>query len=331
MKVSIIIPIYNVHDYIINCLESVSQQTYQNIECILVDDCGKDDSVTLAKDYIRQYTGNIHFNIIHHNHNLGLSGARNTGIRAAKGDYIYFLDSDDCIIPNCIEILLNLAIKYPNADFIQGNLLGEKGKKSPYAFDTKIPEYCDKKERLEELMLHRIITSAWNRLIKRSLIIRNNLFFPEGLIHEDMFWVYFLSKYAEAAAFTTKGTYVYAIRDGSIMTSISKEMRIKRLNSRLIASDCYYNDIIKNRPSSHSRRAYFCINLFSCLQELILLKSFFYWSIFWRYVCRIALHNITRISTSRILFLFVLLPPFCFISRKEQIRWRIQRQIISRI
>lgn len=331
MKVSIIIPIYNVQDYIINCLDSISRQTYQDIECLLVDDCGSDNSVYLAENYIKHYTGNIHFIILHNNKNLGLSGARNTGIKAATGEYIFFLDSDDMITYDCIDSLLHLANKYPFADFIQGNILGEDGKPSPHAFNNTIPEFCDDKIQLEDLMLHCVITSAWNRLIKRSLIVEYQLFFPEGLLHEDMFWIYNLSKYVTAAAFTTKGTYIYTIHEGSIMTSISNNMRIKRLSSRLKASEYYYQDIKMSFSSSQSRRSFFGINLFSCIQELVLLHSFKQWTRFWFYVYKIALHNLSKITIPRILFFLILLPPSCFFVRKEKLRWRIQHNVISKI
>ena len=331
MKVSIIIPIYNVQDYIIRCLDSVCQQTYHDIECILVDDCGKDNSVALAEKYIKKYAGNIHFKTLHHSHNKGLSGARNTGIEAATGDYLYFLDSDDAITPNCISTLTQLAKKYPQADFIQGNLLGDDGKPSPYAFNDILPDYCDNKARLEYLMLHRIVTSACNRLIKRSIIVEHQIFFPIGIFHEDMYWVYFFAKHTKSASFTSSFTYIYTIHDGSIMTTVSYEMRVKRLYSRLTAANAYYNDLKDCHPTSHYRRAYLCIDLFSCLPELIKLRSLKHWSLFWRYVVRLATQNISKVTLPRLLFLLVLLPPVCFIARKSTVRWRIQEKIISQV
>ena len=331
MKVSIIIPIYNVSKYIIKCLDSVAVQTYHNIECILVDDCGQDDSIEKVNNYINCYSGLISFKIIHHSKNKGLSGARNTGINAANGDYIYFLDSDDAITPNCIETLISLAKKYPTADFIQGNIFCYDNKPSPYAFNSKIPEYCDKKEELEKIMLQKVITSAWNRLIKRSIILQYNLYFPEGLVHEDMYWIYFLSKYTKAASFTTKGTYIYNIREDSIMTSVTKEMHVKRLKSRLLASNDYYQDIIESRQTSAPRRIYLCVNLFSCLTELNGLSSIKYWIVFWSKIIRIASLNIRFATWYRFVFLIILLPPICFFSRNAMFSWRIQQRIISHI
>ena len=103
MKVSIIIPIYNVEPYIERCLQSVVSQTYPYFECILIDDCGNDRSMPFAEQFIQNYSGEIHFRILRHENNCGLSSARNTGMKAANGDYIYFMDSDDAITPECIE------------------------------------------------------------------------------------------------------------------------------------------------------------------------------------------------------------------------------------
>ena len=103
-KISIIIPIYNVEPYIEDCLQSVMRQTYRGMmECILVDDCGTDNSMKVAEQLIKIYNGPIDFKVLHHEHNRGLSAARNTGIDAACGDYVYFLDSDDWISDDCFE------------------------------------------------------------------------------------------------------------------------------------------------------------------------------------------------------------------------------------
>lgn len=89
MKVSIIIPIYNVKKYIIRCLKSVQNQTYTDIECILVDDKGQDDSMKVAKQFVEEYKGAVKFLLCEHHVNQGLSAARNTGINKASGDYIF--------------------------------------------------------------------------------------------------------------------------------------------------------------------------------------------------------------------------------------------------
>ena len=167
MKVSIIIPIFNVAPYLTRCLQSIEAQTYQDIECLLIDDCGTDHSLRIAEDFIQNHKGQLTFNIIHHQHNKGLSAARNTGIKAATGDYIYFMDSDDAITPHCIEILTDLAKKYPDADYVQGNIVTGPGLMDG-TIDNDVPEYCNNKELLEKIILNKTHRTAWNRLISYS-------------------------------------------------------------------------------------------------------------------------------------------------------------------
>lgn len=121
MKVSIIVPVYNAEPYILRCFDSMKNQTYTNIECIFVDDCSTDKSREIIKQQIAAYSGPITFKIIGNEENRGASTARNNGTYIATGDYIYYLDSDDEITENCIETLVNVAKKYPNAEIVQGN------------------------------------------------------------------------------------------------------------------------------------------------------------------------------------------------------------------
>ena len=109
IKVSIIVPVYNVEDYIERCMLSIIDQTYPNIECIIVDDCTPDNSITIIQSLLQQYNGTISFKILKHTTNKGLSESRNTGTEKATGDYIYYLDSDDELTPNCIEHLVDIA------------------------------------------------------------------------------------------------------------------------------------------------------------------------------------------------------------------------------
>ena len=127
LKVSIIIPVYNVAPYIGDCLQSVMRQTYAgSMECLLVDDCGEDDSMAIVERMIAEYNANlnanlnegggIQFRILHHERNRGLSAARNTGTFAAVGEYLYYLDSDDEITDDCIEKLMQRVMENPDIE-----------------------------------------------------------------------------------------------------------------------------------------------------------------------------------------------------------------------
>lgn len=129
LTVSIIIPVYNVAPYIEACLKSVMRQTYGGqMECIIVDDCGTDDSIAIAERMTAAYQGPIQFRMLHHDRNRGLSAARNMGTNAATGDYIYYLDSDDEITTDCIERLMKPIMADGSIEVVQGNYVWIKKK-----------------------------------------------------------------------------------------------------------------------------------------------------------------------------------------------------------
>ena len=327
MKVSIIIPVYNVENYLVRCLDSVTAQTCQDIECILVDDCGNDHSVQIAEDYIQTYQGPIVFKFLHHTKNRGLAAARNTGIDAATGDYLFFLDSDDTIVDDCIESLLALFGKYPDIDFAQGNILAEDGTISSYGFQREMPEYTADAAVIYRIMLSEITTVAWNRLIRRDFVLTHKLYFPEGYFTEDMYWGYFIAKHVKAVSFTHKGLYTYYINEGSMMTSPKKSTRMKWFTSRLWTSGVYLADIRKGNANKYQRQ-YLAVNLLSCLVELANIMSVAQWLRFWSRVCRMSLSIIHKTTWHRLLLFICLMPPVCFLASKDKIRWRIQQRII---
>lgn len=222
MKISIIIPVYNVAQYIEECLNSVIAQTYMgDMECLIVDDCGTDDSIAIAKRIIQDYQGNIKFQILHHEHNRGLSAARNTGIEASTGDYLYFLDSDDSIIPECLELMVDTLKNYPRAEIVQAGATSTN-KSCGFDMESKsLPVYSCDKYWIKCNMLKRnmIPVTAWNKLIRRDFLIRNNLFFKEGILHEDEHWNFFVSKRLTQLAICHHNTYKYNVRNGSIITT----------------------------------------------------------------------------------------------------------------
>lgn len=227
ISISIIVPVYNVAEYLLKCLNSVANQSYtSNVECVIVDDCGTDDSIELAQDFINAYQGPIFFRIIHHKENKGLSGARNTGILESKGLYLYFLDSDDYLTCGCLESFVKLIEKYDQPDFIIGGSSATKG----FPFFSlenrpELPECSADCSYIKRIMLHRSVLpmTAWNKMIKRSFLLDNSLFFKEGIIHEDEYWNLMIVHSLKKLVINKCNTYVYNIRSNSIITNKNVE------------------------------------------------------------------------------------------------------------
>lgn len=249
MKISIIIPVYNVEKYIIECIESVINQNYSGLlECIIVDDCGEDLSISLVTNRISLYSGSIEFKIIHRNKNGGLSAARNSGIRVATGDYITFLDSDDKLMPDAIKNFASIASKCSDIDLIQGDIfVSSPGEKtaylaiSPALFPPQSydPSWC------ASSLLSIIPTTAWGKLIKRDFILSNNLFYCEGILHEDEMWRLQASRYIKSIAFCFNPVYYYRL-DNSDSIMHRKDRTQHYLSMLKIAEEVIDNFNINN-------------------------------------------------------------------------------------
>ena len=326
-KISIVIPVFNVAPYILRCLQSVVVQNYHDIECLLIDDCGIDDSIVIAKQFIQDYNGNIRFSIVSHPKNLGLSAARNTGMKAATGDYIYFMDSDDAITSDCIETLAGIAEKYPDADYVQGNIITGTDQLMKGDIDADVPDFCDDKTFLENIILCKTHRTAWNRLMKRSFLLNNSLFFPVGLTMEDHYWNYFVAKKAHAVAFTHKGTYFYYNNEGSIVNSKSKAAYIKNYSSYMTLSDCIIHDMLQRQDLQRCHTVYVGEAMAFCMINLMHLRSIIHWIFFWKFVCCIAWSVRRKFTWHRLFFLICLLPPLCYMIGHKGWRGRLRQYI----
>jgi glycosyltransferase involved in cell wall biosynthesis len=224
MKVTIIVPVYNVSAYIERCWESLVKQTYKDLEILFIDDCGTDNSVEKLQKLIDTHPG-IYCKILHHDHNRGLSAARNTGLMAATGDYVYFLDSDDDITEDCIERLV-APVMNDEIDIVVGNYRVVGGEAhSPLLLDSGL--LSSSKDVLASYAAGKWYVMAWNKLCRRDFLIDNNLFFREGLIHEDVLWTFQVACKAQSLYVCNDVTYNYNVRGASIMTSMSIERDLR--------------------------------------------------------------------------------------------------------
>lgn len=193
MMISIIIPIYNVQDYIVKCLESVGTQTYEGpMECILIDDCSNDNSVLFAEQFMASYKGCVEFRMIHHDQNRGQSAARNTGLEVARGEFIGFVDSDDWIEPNMYEELYGYMSNDPKALFVTSGIIAEfpEGPEYGHANTDKYEEggTIEPYPFLELLLSTKTNYSIYNKLYRREFFA---IPFREGImVGEDLLFFY---------------------------------------------------------------------------------------------------------------------------------------------
>lgn len=262
MKVSIIIPVYNAKDFIVECLDSVATQTMtKGVECILVDDCGQDDSVEVINEYVKHELPRINHELakntalLHQPRNQGPSAARNRGIREATGEYIFFLDADDQITPQCIETLYTIAKEY-DADYVQGRYNNEHGTNgnsvltntdSTDSTNNSIVTNTDctnntdnlynqvnlcseNKKIIKSLLLDhtKIPFTPHNRLVRRKMILEHDLFFNEQIkVREDFLWMTFVAKYVNRFASTDTVTYIRGFNEDSLTHNINREREIQ--------------------------------------------------------------------------------------------------------
>lgn len=237
MDVSIVIPVYNVSAYIERCIKSVMRQTFSGLmECIIVDDCSPDDSIEKCSRIIKSYNGNVQFRILRHENNKGLSASRNTGTKFAIGEFVFYLDSDDEITPNCVDVLFKEASCNPQVEIVQG-YTDSIPFVSWYPTDRyKIMARIDdnRRIRLENYKIFDYLPcNAWNKLIRLSFLRSNSLYFKEGVIHEDHLWMCNVTKRLEHLSFVFIPTYIHYATPNSIMTSRDKVSKQKSMNGWL--------------------------------------------------------------------------------------------------
>lgn len=226
-EISIIVPVYNVEEYLANCIESILNQTFRDFELILVNDGTKDNSLEICKRY-EAIDSRIK---IVDKENGGLSSARNAGLDVAKGKYIGFVDSDDYIHPQMYEILYNEIINYEADisicefekvyDLNPTKTSFENGK-------YKVDEF-NNLDALNQLTLEKSVEFivSWNKLYKKELF--NNIRFKKGMIHEDEFIIHRLLYKANKIIYINKELYYYLQRKSSIMGSSNNVTKIDYL------------------------------------------------------------------------------------------------------
>ncbi|MCR1863815.1 hypothetical protein CBF86_05955 [Limosilactobacillus reuteri] len=230
MKVSIIVPIYNVETYLENALASIQQQSYRNLKVIMVNDGSTDHSIEIAQRFLQD----SRFMLVSQK-NQGLSAARNTGLKYVDGEYVYFFDSDDQIAPNLIETALAVFNK-SSIDLVsfESELVSCQKDPLPLFKLTNI-DIIEKKELLMRLLSKKVMMTAWSYIARTRILLDNNILFPVGKKFEDENTAAkIFSSINRAAILRGKnGPYFYLQdRQGSIMTEAHNHASLSQLDDR---------------------------------------------------------------------------------------------------
>ncbi len=257
-KISVIIPVYKVEKYLEKSIKSVMSQTYKNLEIILVDD-GSPDKCPQMCEKLAKTDSRI---LVVHKTNGGLSSARNAGLDVATGQYIYFLDSDDYIEPDTLEIMLN-AMQKNYADIVIGWVKPFYiGTEKPTAFDGMVRYFTpadfnlgNSEKKLWPYDILKLPAVAWGKLYKKSIIEKYNLRFDEGLINEDEGFKWYYNTKIKTGVFIPNEFYNYLIRPDSIMGN--KQTNGDKIGDILLIVDHVYEHMVAHKLMKiHKKR--FC-------------------------------------------------------------------------
>jgi glycosyltransferase involved in cell wall biosynthesis len=228
--ISVIVPVYNVSAFLPQCLNSLIAQTYSNLEIILVDDGSTDDSGSICDRYSKRHSG---FSVIHQQ-NMGLSGARNTGLSHALGDYLIFIDSDDVIATDCIEYSVS-AISATHADMVlfRYKLIDETdGTLHAPHIESNFPNNTVSGVDACSLLFERRFENyTWRQLTKTSIYRDNSILFPMHRAFEDRYTTYKVLFFSKSVAFLSEQLYFYRQRKDSIVHARNSQYLLDDLSA----------------------------------------------------------------------------------------------------
>lgn len=244
IKISIIIPVYNVEDYIHDCILSiVNQPKFNECELILIDDGSTDDSGIICDLYAKEYENILTF----HKHNEGVSSARNYGLLNAKGKYICFFDSDDYISFGSLSDLIN-EIEEPFDILYYDGVLDNKNKLfgGEYFIHNELEEnktYSGKEFIIKSICKNKMFITVWLGIYNRKFLLENQLLFDDIMWHEDEIWTPRILLKASNIRYLKKNIYHYRIRENSIMRNKEYKKHIKCMLHVLNQLENIYNEI----------------------------------------------------------------------------------------
>lgn len=250
--ISVIVPVYNIRQYLEKCIESIIDQTYRNLEIILVDDGSTDNSGEICDFYSNK---DSRINVLHQE-NKGLSAARNAGMKVARGDWLAFVDGDDWIESNMFEKMLDIGKEY-DADlvlsrfkFATAKIEFEKENDhdaiSIFEGSELIEEYIQKKKNCM------ISPSVWDRLYKKEIL--DGLLFPEGRVHEDICFTVDVFCRCKRAVYIDHPFYNYRVDRGESISNSGYD--IKRIEDTIVLTEMAERHLIEYKQESLAKQLY---------------------------------------------------------------------------
>lgn len=241
MKVSVVVPIYNVEKYIRRCMESIQQQTMNDIELIVVNDCTPDDSMAIVEELAKE---DQRIRIFNYDKNRGPMCARETGYMAATGDYITFCDGDDYMPKDALEILYNDAVK-AGADIVSGQIVYVSGDGRETIWESSLPYGNDAENVYKALLRHKYLHNLCGKLFKASLL-QNFAYktYEHATNGEDACLFYQVVQYVNKVMHIDYPVYYYVQNIGSSTQ--------RRYSDNAIKSICLLNQMRVQTVSSHS-------------------------------------------------------------------------------
>lgn len=237
--VSVVIPVFNAQATLDNCIESLLRQTLRNIELIFVDDFSTDRSVEIIEEHATIHkNGDITIQLKRHLNNRGVAGARNTGLDAANGEFIYYVDADDWIEPDTLLLLVQKA-KLTDADIVGHSwyLSFEKNERK-----MNQPAFSNPEEALRWMMAGVMRWNLWLFLVRRSLYEENGIRFLEGInMGEDMMVMMKLFVNATKVSFIDLPLYHYLQTNSSSLTKTYSEDHIRQVTKNINEVEKYLN------------------------------------------------------------------------------------------
>ncbi|MRH42701.1 glycosyltransferase [Aquibacillus halophilus] len=248
-KISIIVPVYNIEQYLRKCLDSILAQTFTDFEVIIVNDGSTDSSGDICDEYA-ELDNRVR---VIHTYNGGLSSARNVGLKLSRGDFVGFIDGDDWVFKDMYQTLYELC-NQTNSDISICTMYREIEGEIVYVDRDNYIKEMDNVEAMRQLFKGNLYRFAvWNKLYTKKCF--EHVQFPEGRIHEDLFTTYKVFAKADKVVFTNYAGYIYVKRDSSILTTNYNE---KRLDAFL-----GWNEIISFMNKNYSQLAEYYLSCFA--------------------------------------------------------------------